>query len=81
LARPRDFVTGRVYYTVYREDAKKAEPTVLSFRYTGRRDAEGRHVFQVLGAPPDSEMILEPQGQDSMLDLKGLVQDLTGNAS
>lgn len=76
MPRGREFVAGRVYYAVRREGPEMSEPTVISFRYTGRKDDEGRHVFQVLGAPPGSEMILEKAGRDSMLDLAGLIKAL-----
>jgi hypothetical protein len=81
LPRRRDLVAERVYYTVYREQEKMNEPTVLSFRYTGRKDTQGRHVFEVLGAPPGSEMILEKHALDSILDLAELIRNLTRNAS
>lgn len=51
MVKRRQFTNGRIYYGVHfeLEDRNVRQPVVVSFRYAGKVDAEGRHVFQFLG--------------------------------
>jgi hypothetical protein len=83
VAGRRRFINGQIYYSVSFEfeDRDQRQPVVVSFRYTGKTDSEGKHVFDVVGAPPGAQMTLEKGGEGSVLDLKGLVQELNRHAS
>jgi hypothetical protein len=82
VPRRRRFIQGRVYYSVQFEwEDEQNQPIVLSYKYTGKTDGEGKHIFDILGAPPGAQMVLEKNGEDSLFGLKRLTKELNRYAS
>ena len=78
----RRFTKGQVYYGVQFEyEDPQPQPIVVSYRYTGSTDGEGKHIFDVCAAPPGAQMVLEKGGESSVLDFKGLINELNRHAS
>lgn len=72
----RELVAGRIYYSVQYEHDDVTQPTVVSYKYTGKRDRRGRALFAIIGAPPAARMTLETSGEADMLDLVSLIAAL-----
>ena len=82
MPRRRRFIKGRVYYGVQFEyDDAQRQPIVVSYRYTGSTDNEGKHVFDICAAPPGAQMVLEKGGEASVLDFTRLIAELNHHAS
>ncbi len=76
---PRALTVGQIYYIIQYEDEKLTIPMISSWRYSERisKDSEDReHLFTLVGFSEDKLMLRE-RDLDIVLDLTGLVKELT----
>ncbi|MBS1141278.1 MAG: hypothetical protein H6R13_2731 [Proteobacteria bacterium] len=76
---PGALTIGQTYYIIQYEDEKLTIPMISSWRYKERtaKDSEDReHLFALVGFSED-ELMLRERDLDIVLDLAGLVKELT----
>ena len=73
---PAKLIVGELYYMVQYDDEKLTRPVVGSYSYKGTSDKNSKtHCFLIAGS--EEHLFLEERNLGAMVDLPGLVQELS----